>query len=176
MITTFIVSNVRLYRDGLAASLVAREGFRILGCGGFNIETFERVCRLGPDTVITLPDGGSMTLEGVALNGLPSMDLDIDSLGPAGDRFPFPGTLDQDSVAGLGDINNDGNDDFATGNASGEFPAAFDGEITVYLGDPNAPGTESFAVARLNPDWNIRPVMISPAPMVSVTPPAWRRV
>ncbi len=52
MITTFIVANVRLYRDGLTASLGEREGFRILGCGGFDVETSERVCRLRPDTLI----------------------------------------------------------------------------------------------------------------------------
>jgi DNA-binding NarL/FixJ family response regulator len=52
VITTFIVTNVRLYRDGLAAALGSRPELRIVGCGAFNDECFDRLHELTPDVVI----------------------------------------------------------------------------------------------------------------------------
>ena len=52
MLTTYIIANVRLYREGLAASLAGRDGIRVLGCGDFQTDAVNDACRIRPATVI----------------------------------------------------------------------------------------------------------------------------
>jgi two-component system nitrate/nitrite response regulator NarL len=51
-ITVFIAVAVRLYRDGLAATLGARERLRIAGTAGTALEAQAAVCDLQPDVLI----------------------------------------------------------------------------------------------------------------------------
>lgn len=51
-ITTFILTDVRLYREGLEASLASRETLHVVGSGSFCQGTFDELIHLAPDTVI----------------------------------------------------------------------------------------------------------------------------
>jgi DNA-binding NarL/FixJ family response regulator len=52
VITVFVVTDTRLYRDGLAASLDDRDGLRVVGCGAFDDDSLHRLCSVMPDTVV----------------------------------------------------------------------------------------------------------------------------
>lgn len=52
VITVFVVTDTRLYRDGLAASLDNRDGLRVVGCGAFDDDSLGRLCSAMPDTVV----------------------------------------------------------------------------------------------------------------------------
>lgn len=51
-ITTFILTDVRLYREGLEASLASRESLHVVGSGNLCQSTFDELIRVAPDTVI----------------------------------------------------------------------------------------------------------------------------
>jgi DNA-binding NarL/FixJ family response regulator len=84
VISVFIVSEVRLYREGLAVVLGCREGVRVVGCGAPQNGVCAQIAAAGPDVVLfDMPtsENTSFLRQLTSANGIPR----VVSLG-VGDR------------------------------------------------------------------------------------------
>ncbi|MDP2128878.1 MAG: hypothetical protein Q8K97_16040, partial [Pseudohongiella sp.] len=116
-----------------------------LGINGASLLTYAIA---GLNTVISLPDGSTLTLQNVQLPGIASNVVDLSKNTFNGKTFDIGSLANHVALNGIGDINKDGRGDFAIGNLSipisGSTNNSFTPNTTVYLGDPALPGSVSF--------------------------------